>query len=217
MPEQPNDKFDEFLNREAKGYRAEGSPPADAIWRRIEGDVERAIRRDERRFTRHWPWIASGAGIAAALVIGIAIGRNSHQPIANGQQPIAKSTLSADSIRDIQGRIATLGHLAQAESFLTEVRADLKTGRNDPHRRERSRELLSRTRLLLANDAAGTPAVDRLLEDLELVLAEIAALPDSGAKRKVDARLLSERLRVGTVIPRIRTVLPSSPITGGEL
>jgi hypothetical protein len=66
----------------------------------------------------------------------------------------------------------------------------------------------------MANDAARAPAVERLLQDLELVLAEIAALPDSGERRSIDARLLDERLRAGSVLPRIRTVLPSPPATG---
>jgi hypothetical protein len=34
-------------------------------------------------------------------------------------------------------------------------------------------------------------------------------------RREVDARLLDERLHAGTVLPRIRTILPAPSSTGG--
>jgi hypothetical protein len=211
-------KFDELIDREARGYRSGGVPPADRMWSRIERDVSTAIRRPRLHVTRHWPWLAAGAGIAAALVIGIAIGRGSMRydagtPAIAGVTPSGAAT---DSARGAQMRAVTWSHLAQAEAFLTEVRADLKTGRRDPERGDRSRHLLARTRLIMANGAAPAPSVERLLEDLELVLAEISALPDSGMRRSIDARLLNERLSAGTVLPRIRTILPSPPAIGGS-
>ena len=216
--------LDEIIDREAGGYRAGSQPPADVMWSRIEGDVAKAIQRPERRFmvtARHWSWFAAGAGIAAALVIGVAIGRRSVRSEAGAPRAESRAPSTAalaalpDSARDTQMRALTLNHFAQAEMFLTEVRADLKTGRHDPERDERSRQLLARTRLIMASDAQRTPAVAKLLEDLELVLAGIAALPDSGERRPSDVRLLDERLRVGAVLPRIRTILPSQPAMSG--
>ena len=46
MPD--NDKLDDLISREAKGYRADNKAPADAMWSRIERDVERAIRPQVR-------------------------------------------------------------------------------------------------------------------------------------------------------------------------
>lgn len=215
-----------MIAREAKGYRSESQPPADAMWSRIELDVARAIKRKPgvTGVTRYWPWLAAGAGIAAALVIGVALGRRgalgrpdtAHVATVNTAGTSASfATISADSLRSLQTRVATLNHLAQVEVFLTEVRADLRTGRNTADRDDRSRSLLTRTRLLMANDAGQAPAVERLLQDLELVLAEIAVLPDSGGRGSVDVRLLKERLSAGTVLPRIRTILPASPSMGG--
>ena len=217
MPD--DDQFDELIHREAKGYRAGSQPPADAMWSRIEGEVASAIRRPERHHGRHWTWLAAGAGIAAALVIGVAIGRRSMQrdaavSMAESREPRAESRdARADST---QMRALTLSHFAQTEMFLTEVRADLNTGRHDPERDARSRHLLARTRLIMASDAGRAPAIEQLLQDLELVLAGIAALPDSGARRPADPRLIDERVRVGAVLPRIRTILPSPPASGGE-
>lgn len=212
-------KFDDLIEREAKGYRASRRPPSDRMWSRIEDDVARAIREPERRIAARWPWLAAGAGIAAALVIGVAIGRRSmniQAPASSGVAASGSSAAAADSVRDALMRAVTMSHLGQAEVFLTEVRADLKTGRHDVGRSERSRQLLARTRLIMAQDAARAPAVERLLQDLELVLAEIAALPDNAMGRSIDTRLIDERLRVGSVLPRIRTILPSPPATGGS-
>lgn len=213
MPDDP--KFDDFLSREAKGYRAGAQPPADRMWSRIESDVADAVRHPRQRF-RQWPILAAGAGIAAALVIGIAIGQRSarREQTVVAQAP-ANAAPSPDSTREALMRALTLSHLGQTEIFLTEVRADLTSGRRDPRRSERSRELLTRTRLIMASEASRAPAVDRLLEDLELVLAQIAALPDTGTRRSTDARLLRERLQVGTVLPRIRTILPGPSSTAG--
>ena len=214
-----SDKMDDFINREAKGYQAGSKPPADDMWSAIELDVARAIKRQPRGISRHWPWLAATAGIAAALVIGVAIGRESAggRREVGGAAPTASSLQPPDSALATQRRALTLAHFVQAEIFLTEVRADLKTGRQDPQREERSRELLARTRLLMANDAGGAPAVDRLLQALELVLAEISALPPDSANkgRSIDTRLLDERLRVGSVLPRIRTILPAPATVGG--
>jgi hypothetical protein len=219
----PDDaELEELLRREVKGYRADVKPPADMMWSRIERDVASAIRR-EPRAARRWRWVGAGAGIAAALLIGVAIGRRSTSSDTRGAVPtVARSSPDlaappADSMRDAQMRAAAMSHLMQAEVFLTEVRADLTTGRRDPQRSERSRRLLARTRLIMSNDAGRAPAVERLLQDLELVLAEIAALPPRGSasEQSIDARLLDERLRAGAVLPRIRTILPSSPVTGG--
>jgi hypothetical protein len=217
MPD--DEKLDRLIDREARGYHAGSQTPADKMWSRIEGDVARAIRRPSPRI-RHWTVLAAGAGIAAALVIGVAIGRRSVRIDAPATSSVATtasnaSATSADSARDALMGALTLNHLGQAEMFLTEVRADLKTGRHDPRRGERSRQLLARTRLIMANDAPRAPTVEQLLQDLELVLAEIAALPDSGTRRSMDARLLDERLRVGAVLPRIRTILPSPPAVRG--
>src|SRR4051812_20321198 len=53
-------KFDDFLQREMKDYRASATPPADAIWARIEQDVAEAIRpRTVHRFTARRAWLAA--------------------------------------------------------------------------------------------------------------------------------------------------------------
>ena len=211
MPDHDS-KFDEFLRREANRHMEPVTPPADAIWAAIEQDVARAIRPPVREATpiaSRRLWITIGLGIAATLVIGVGLGRWSASRETRPAVAVAVSHPSTDD----SVRAATLAHasvvryLAETEVFLTAVRADLKSGRRDVDRADRSRELLARTRLLLASGESRSPTVDLLLRDLELLLAEIAALPPDG--RTMDERLIDERLRQGTIIPRIRTTLPA--------
>lgn len=202
----PDDKqFDDFVRRHAAGYRAGAEPPADEMWRGIEAQVQAAIRPAPSRFARRSIWIAAVGALAATLVIGVAIGRWSAVPRATVRVEVATSADSARLAEHLHA--ATADYLEDAQVFLTEFRADLRAGRSSAgDRARRSRELLARTRLLLARPEAQSPNVNRLLEDLELLLAEIAVMPDS--THSVDATLLEETLRRDDIIPRIRTTLP---------
>jgi hypothetical protein len=205
----PDDKeFDDFVRRHAAGYRAGAEPPADEIWRGIEAQVQAAIQPPAPRFARRSVWLVIGAAIAATLVVGVAIGRWSAVPHGAPHMEVAASADSARLAAHLHA--TTVDYLEDAQVFLTEFRADLRADRPPAgDRARRSRELLARTRLLLGNPAAQSPTVNRLLEDLELLLAEIAALPDSGrGDRSMDATLLEEALKRDDILPRIRTTLP---------
>lgn len=210
-------KFDEFLARVAKDYKSGIAPRANEIWAAIEPDVANAVRPSMRsrsiaalRSTprlRTTTWI--GIGIAATLMIGVAIGRFSSRTTTRSQLVVQHAPrVIDDSLSSAaHSRATTFEHLAEAEVFLTAVRADLKAGRSDAERTERSRELLVRTRLLLGNAARTSPEMSRLLEDLELLLAEISAMP--AARSSMDKKLLDESMREGNVLPRIRATLPA--------
>ena len=204
-------KFEQFLEREVKDYHAPVTPPADAIWSAIERDVADAIAPNRvRRLTPRRTWIAVGVGIAATLIVGIGVGRwSAGDNVTQLPAVSARSvTMSDDSARTAaHAQASTLEHLAETEIFLTTVRSDLKAGRTDEQLAERSRELLARTRLLLGASTDRSPATEELLEDLELLLAEISALPKS--RPSMDLRLLNETMRQGDILPRIRTTLPA--------
>jgi hypothetical protein len=198
-----DEKFDEFLRHAAKDYNAPRTPRSDAIWAAIEPEVARAIAPSRRAA---WPrTVFLAASIAATLVVGVTIGRWSST--SSTASPSTASAAADSSASRRQGRAVTLAHLAEAEEFLTTVRYELESGVPDADRAARSRELLARTRVLLGTPRHRSPEVDRLLEDLELLLAEIAALPS--ARSSMDRQLLDESIRDGDVIPRIRATLPA--------
>jgi hypothetical protein len=198
-----DEKFDEFIRRTAARDDAPRPPRSDAIWAAIEPEVARAIAPQSRSPRFRTLFVASAA--AATLVLGVAIGRWT-SPAPRVAAPVASAAMDSSSAR-VHARAITLEHLSDAEVFLTTVRYELDSGLPDPERAARSRELLVRTRVLLGASQPRSPEVARLLEDLELLLAEIAALPSSGSS--LDRQLLDESIRDGNVIPRIRATLPA--------
>ena len=199
-----DDKFDDFLRNAAKDYNAPVTPRADALWTAIEPEVARAIAPRSRAVRPFTLFIT--AALAAALIIGVGVGRwSSRQAPAS---PVNTAAAAPDSsLANGRARAITLEHLAEAEVFLTGVRSELKSGIADAERAERSRDLLVRTRVLLGASPNRPPEVARLLEDLELLLAEIAALPSN--RSSLDQKLLDESMRNGNIIPRIRATLPA--------
>lgn len=204
-----DEKFNAFIREEASGYNAPLAPPSDRMWSRIEGDIAVAIGTARPRRS---PWLAIGVGIAAVLVAGVSLGRwSAGTRTAPVGVTVASLTPAADdSMRAVShARASTVEHLAQTEVFLTTVRADLKAGRPDAERTARSRELLARTRLMLGAAGYRSPEERQLLEDIELLLAEISAMPSARSRPSMDTQLLDESMRDGNILPRLRTTMPA--------
>ena len=95
-------------------------------------------------------------------------------------------------------------HLSRSEVFLTLFRDAL---RGEEPAAELSpataQQLLVRNRLLLDSPAAQDPRMRRLLEDLELVLAQIAQLPTED--RSEDTELITDGMEAGDVLTRLRS------------
>lgn len=132
----------------------------------------------------------------------------------DGAEPIAPSTPAA---RTDPYDVAVLRHFAQAEALLVSYRADTVDVAMDARLARWARPLLGDTRLLLDSPAARDPRRRRLLEDLELVLAEVARLAPASADStiatspttKTERQLIDGTLRRQQILPRLRTVLPA--------
>jgi hypothetical protein len=202
-----DDQLDERLREAARAYNAPPETPREAMWTRIE-----AGRRADGRpssgaagqratrilpFGRRWaPWTAAAA---AVLALGIGLGRLSVSPHPTSWEgPSANATTY---------RLAAQEHLSQSEAFLTLFRTSLEEPRNHRLASASARQLLATNRLLLDSPAAAEPAMRLLLEDLELVLAEIAQL--SPRSREQDLQLIREGMERGNVMPRLRTAVPA--------
>jgi hypothetical protein len=109
-------------------------------------------------------------------------------------------------------QLATTEHLSQSEAFLTLFRASLRVnGGNEQLAAATARQLLATNRLLLDSPAAKDGKTRLLLQDLELVLAEIAQLSPQSRSRDLD--LITQGLERGGVMSRLRTAVPSGPST----
>jgi hypothetical protein len=202
-----DDQLDERLREAARSYNAPPDTPREEMWARIQAGRRAAGQRGRgtggqwatriHPFGRRWaPWAAAAAAI---LAVGIGIGRVSVGP--------GSSTWERPSANSTTYRLAAQEHLSQSEAFLTLFRTSLEERADHRLASASARQLLATNRLLLDSPAAVDRTTRLLLEDLELVLAEIAQL--SPRSRAQDLQLIRDGLERGNVMPRLRTAVPS--------
>lgn len=104
-------------------------------------------------------------------------------------------------------QLATQRHLADAEALLTSFSLGTRDARMDAQFAMWAKGLLSNTRLLLDSPAGDDPRRAKLLQDLELVLAQIVQLsPNAQAQ---DRELIQGSIQAGHVMSRLRTAIPA--------
>jgi hypothetical protein len=297
-----DDRFDETLREAARDYNDPPPTPRDAMWARIE--AARAGSSTVVPLHRRVPrWGAWTLGLAAMLMIGIAIGRltridspgtspvavttppppaartdtaraaealpvtrdNETQRaqvaagvedrqaprVASGAPPsgekqilppgarrtvprtdtraaprrdspaprvrsapmLAERSTRADTMQaNLPYRFAAMQHLSRAEALLTSFEEDTRAGRQDEQMRVWASDLLSSTRLLLDSPAGRDARMRPLLEDLELVLAQIRQAAEG---RTSERDMVVEGIDARGVLPRIRTAIPAGPVPVG--
>ena len=212
------DALDERTREALRGYRVPPAPPLDAMWERIEERhfgapvvslTDRASSRPRRRRALGPPsWSALIAGIAAALIIGVAVGRMSRgiAPVIadNGREgQYDYWTANAEPYRQ-----ATTEYLGQTVALLTALPAAARDGQPDARFVTQASDLLTTTRLLLDSPAADSdPRLKSLLEDLELVLAQLSRLPSEHGGPELN--LITQALEQRDVVPRVRAAAAS--------
>lgn len=110
-------------------------------------------------------------------------------------------------------RLATAEHLASTETLLATISADAKAGRADTSVAAWARDLLGTTRVLLDSPAGRDPKMARLLEDLELVLAQVAQMP--AGRGAEELQTIERAVRRRDVMTRVRAAIPSGPLAAG--
>ena len=191
-------KFEQWLQDAAKTYHAPRPTPRDEMWARIEA----------RRVRRVRPWMRWSLAAAAVLVLGIGIGRWTAHQEAAGPKSSTVATGSGNS--DLVYQVAATQYLSRTETFLTGFRSDLRAGRVDTRFMGQARDLLTTTRLLLDSPAANDPRMRALLEDLELVLAQISQLEAGRDRRNAD--LITQDMDQRSVLPKLRSAIPAGPV-----
>jgi hypothetical protein len=210
----PDEPLEPSLLAAAKEYHRPPEPPREAIWRAIQAErrAERAIRPEPRR------WVPWAAAAAALLAVGVGIGRLTQPGLSPARAPVASwgPSAAAPRVNEAAYRLTTLEHLGQSEAFLTLFRASVRTGGQERLASATARQLLATNRLLLDSPAATDRKTRVLLEDLELVLAEIAQL--AADAQPDDRALIREGMDRGGVLSRLRTEVPAgTTLTRGEL
>jgi hypothetical protein len=187
------DRFDRLLREAARDYHRPPDTPREDLWRRI------AAARQSRVLV--WrPWVRRGLAAAAVLAIGVGLGRLSVLRW--------RPTAAAGAPSDLAYRVAAAQYLSRTEALLTGFRTGGRAAAEVQFTAQ-ARDLLTTTRLMLDSPAAQDPQLKILLEDLELVLAQIAQLPSGGDSEGV--QLINQGLEQRSVLLRLRTAIPAGP------
>jgi hypothetical protein len=186
-------------------WRVPPEPPLDRMWQSIEARAfGPAIRRR--------PWIRTILPLAATLVLGFGMGQIAPSVVRPGLLPPGRRTAEplADSANHgVNQQPAFVGiathYLERVTGLLVTLTDQSRQGQPLEGTRERARDLLATTRLLLDSPDITDPHLRDLLDDLELVLVQIVRLP-----RRADAPdvyLIDQAMDQREVLPRLRVML----------
>jgi hypothetical protein len=196
------DRFEEFVRRAAQDYHRPPETPREAMWARIV--AERQKRRQWRERRQPGVWARWGLAAAAVLALGIVIGRST-VPVRQARAPVAGAS-SVGNIIPTAFEVAATDHLRQVETFLTVFRSEAQ-GPID-HPTGMARELLQNTRLLMDSPAGKDPRLAALLEDIEIVLAQIATF--SGNHDRTDLQLIDQGIEQRGLLMKLRAAVPAT-------
>jgi len=208
-----DDRNSEGLRNAARDYN---KPPElkgsdlDAMWSVIEAEAfakpfatpsaELRAPRARRTFSAR-----SLLPLAAVLLLGVAIGRFG---LPRKQSAVIETAgrSHADSLSLSEPyQFTTSQYLGQTAALLVALPAEVRAGRADEPYKGRAHDLLLTTRLLLDSPAAADPRFRTLLEDLELVLAQVVRL--QSAESVAELELIRQALEQRDVLPRLRTAV----------
>lgn len=190
----------------ARAHHEPPAPPTEAMWQQVQAARRRGAETPRGVRPRIWVPIA----IAATLVVGFGLGRL-WPKIHSGVVTTVAAADSTPKGEDRFTRYAAQQTLGRAEVLLTQYRSDARSGAAPATTPAEARQLLLATRLLLDSPSLSDQRLRGLLEDLELVLAQIAG----GSDQKEDRAVITEGLDRRAVLPRLRAASPVA--TGVQL
>jgi hypothetical protein len=208
-----DNRFNDVIRELPRSFNEPPPPPLDEMWTVIEEahfGAPVSISKP-RGIASRAPWLAA----AAALVLGIGLGRylprgaNPSEPAssaiaANSITPTPDTSAVADAYRDQTNR-----YLGQAAALLISLPARDASGKTDATFATKATDLLVTTRLLIDSPAATQdPKLHSLLEDLELVLVQIARLHTE--KNKGDLDLIHQAVEQGDVLSRLNSAVATT-------
>jgi len=209
---------DKELNRMARSHNSPPEVPRDRMWEKI--NAARSGRRGvlEPDFTpRRSPAfsiIRIAAGVAAILVLGIFIGRMTEQQPGPTPDAGPVAVNEAEAIdpgikKDIY-RLAARDLFSRADFLLTDFKVR-SCGKDDLSEVPAwAGGMLVQTRLLMDTDVAEDIEMKSLLDELELVLAQIVGLSRDNCAS--DMAWIRQGLQERDTIDRLRTVSAGSEI-----
>ena len=216
-----HDELDDTIRTALRDYRTPPEPPLEEMWRAIEA---RRFGQPRTAGRRHWGAMPVWLAAAAALVMGLGIGRYAMpartatnvtaQAPAAAQQGTAdrRASVLSDAELDVPYEVATSRYLGQTAALLTALPSEENAGQVDAQFSAQARDLLQTTRLLLDSPAGDDPDLRALLSDLELVLAQVAGLRSARDRDELD--LITGALEQRDVMLRLQSVVAQISYAG---
>jgi hypothetical protein len=207
MTDMDDKQLDALLDDAATTWRTDATFDADALWGRIEQEAFAPV--PVRRTTPSWRTFAMG--IAASLVIGVLAGRlTATSGAAFAPTPAGETPAQLASMNDPYQRSAE-EFLGQSAVLLAALPANTSTVDNT-QLVDRAAQLLSKTRVLLDSPVGADPRMRGILEDLELVLTQVARMP--ARRQQAELTLITDALQERDLVPRIRSAVADLSSSG---
>jgi hypothetical protein len=198
-----DDRFEEFVRRAAQDYHRPPETPRAAMWERI---VVGRRQGQKGQWGQRMPWVRWGLAAAAVLALGITIGRfTAIQRPGTPAVAAREGTGGADAAVSTAYQVVALQHLRKVEMFLSAFRTDagaLPTAGTPAS----ARELLAGTRLIMDSPAGQDQRVAALLQDIELLLAQIAHFTGEDGPEEFD--MIQRGMERRGVLLKLRSVVP---------
>ncbi|MDB4916658.1 MAG: hypothetical protein JWM95_4302 [Gemmatimonadetes bacterium] len=175
-----NDELDEMLRDAAQTYNLPPAPPREAMWEAIARAREASTIVPIMSVRRAPRWLVRAAGVAAVLMVGIAIGRGMRDtPVVVG--PVASALLAVPAVQPALP--APIVSKAQDEPAPT-----LRTGRQVAAVHPRTTRESAAAGDLASDQTAYRLAVVEHLTRTEVLLTSFRARERSGSEAKMDAQ-----------------------------
>ena len=193
------ERLNELLDDARRTWPLPPEPDYEAMWARIDREAFAGVRNT----TRTPSWRVFSIGLAAALMMGIGLGRFSMKDVPAPTVAAVATDTATPASRAYDKAASEL--LGRTVVLLTSLPAEARSAGAGEGFSNQATELLTSTRLLLDSPAASDARFKDLLEDLELVLAQIAMLHSGRSRQELD--LITDALEERDVVPRIRSAV----------
>ena len=199
-------QFDDLMREAGADYRPPPEPRVEAMWQAIEAQSFGPQLRS---------WWSRPLALAAMLILGLGIGFLAGRARPGSPVTSEVATTPTEARLELASNGATpfvgvaTNYLQQMTALLIAVAGDLETGRVPGGTIEQARGLLSTTRLLLDSGIQDDRLRD-LLEDLELVLAQVVRIRNNA--ELPEAALITQALNEREVLPRLTYYLADNSV-----
>lgn len=205
------ERFEQLRAEAAPDYNRPPETPREEMWAAIQR--ERRHRAASPAVARPRPsWVVWGVGMAAALLLGVALGRMQPRDSAAGSNVAAEGGgQPTEAALRAAYEYAALEHLRRAETFLMGFQMDAAHGLREDGTGSPAEDLLLNTRLLQDSPVAQDPAFRTVLDDLELVLAQIVQLRAARGRYDEELEYIGQGMEQRGVLSKLRSAIETDP------